>query len=484
MSIDAKIESFMAPFSDALASVVFYTVPIIGQDLKLILVWLVASALFFTFYLGFINLRYFKHAVNLVLGKYDKKSGKKKTGHISRFEALTTSLSGTVGLGNIAGVAVAISIGGPGAAFWMLVMGFFSMSTKFSEVMLGVKYRKYLDPDNPKKVSGGPMYYIRDAFGEKDKYHFGKALAGLFAVCCILGTLGAASLFQTNQAYQQVLNVTGGEGSYLADKGWLFGLFMAGIVGIVVIGGIQSIARVASKIVPIMGGIYLLAGLVVIGIYAERVPDAITSIVTGAFGVQAGIGGLMGALLMGVQRATFSNESGFGTAAIAHSAANTTEPVSQGFVGMLGPFIDTVVICSVTALVIIVSGVYDGANGMEGVELTSRAFESGISWFPYVLSLTVFLFAYSTMIAWSYYGVKASTYLFGQKKTVENTFKIVFLTFIVFGASAELSSVILFTDAGVFAMAVPNIIALYLLAPEIKADVRKYVDKMKKKNQI
>ncbi len=476
--IDAKIDAFVQPFSEAIASVVFYSVPFIGgQDVKVILIWLVLAALFFTLYLGFINIRFFKHAIELVCGKHDKPG--ESDGQISRFQALTTSLSGTVGLGNIAGVAVAVSVGGPGAALWMVVMGFFGMSTKFAEVMMGVKYRQHPDPSDPEKISGGPMYYIRDAFDNRNIPHVGRIMASVFAVCCIFGTLGAASLFQTNQAYQQVLNVTGGAESFFADKGWLFGLGMAILVGLVIIGGIKSIAAVASKIVPIMGVVYLLAGLTVIGLHADQVPQAFVTIFESAFGVQAGIGGLMGALLMGVQRASFSNESGFGTAAIAHSAAKTNEPVSQGFVGMLGPFIDTIVICLVTALVITVTGAYESGSGMEGVELTSRAFAAGISWFPLVLCLTVFLFAYSTMIAWSYYGVKSFTYLFGEYEWVGNIFKVIFLLFIVVGASSSLDSVILFTDAGVFAMTIPNIIGLYLLAPEIKRDVREYIAKIK-----
>ncbi|GJL84676.1 MAG: alanine glycine permease [Micavibrio sp.] len=474
--IDAKIDAFFQPFSEAIASIVFYSASLGGHDIKVILIWLVLVSLFFTFYLGFINVRYFKHAVDLVRGKYDKPGD---AGQISRFQALTTSLSGTVGLGNIAGVAVAVSVGGPGAAFWMLVMGFFGMTTKFAEVMLGVKYRHHPDPDRPEIVSGGPMYYIRDAFNNRNIPYLGQIMGGFFAACCVLGTLGAASVFQTNQAYQQVVNVTGGAESFLADKGWLFGLGMAVLVGVVIIGGIKSIAAVASKIVPIMGLIYLVAGLVVIGLHAGQIPEAFVTIFESAFGVKAGIGGLMGALLMGVQRATFSNEAGFGTASIAHAAAKTNEPVSQGFVGMLGPFIDTVIICMVTALVITVTGAYESGSGMEGVELTSRAFESGISWFPYVLCLTVFLFAYSTMIAWSYYGVKSFAFLFGEHEWVGNVFKVIFLLFIVVGASASLDAVILFTDAGVFAMTIPNIIGLYFLAPEIKRDVKDYITRIK-----
>ncbi len=461
-----------------MASVVFYSVEIAGgHDVKLVLIWLLVISFFLTFYLGFINIRYFWHAIEIIQGKHDKEGT--KDGQISRFQALTTSLSGTVGLGNIAGVAVAISVGGPGAAFWMFMMGFFSMTTKFSEVMLGVKYRHHADPNNPQKISGGPMYYLRDAFNNRDIPYVGPVIAAFFAICLAGGALGAASVFQTNQAYQQTLNVTGGEASFLADKGWLFGLFMAFIVGLVIVGGIRSIAAVASKIVPIMGGIYLAAGLVVIGIHYAEIPAAFGTIIESAFGLKAGLGGLLGALLMGVQRAVFSNESGFGSAAIAHSAAKTEVPVTQGFVGMLGPFIDTVVICTITALVITVTGVYSNDGAMEGVELTSRAFESGVSWFPFVLFVVVFLFAYSTLISWSYYGVRAFTYLFGEHKWVSALYKVIFLSFIVVGASAELSNVMLFTDSMVFAMTIPNVIGLFILAPEIRRDVKDYIRNLK-----
>lgn len=476
MDLDSRLDSFIQPASEAFAGVIFYSLPLFGEyEIKIILVWLVLASLFLTLYLGFINIRYFKHAIDLVRGKYDKKAD----GEISRFQALATSLSGTVGLGNIAGVAVAISVGGPGAAFWMFLMGFFSMSTKFAEVMLGIKYRHHPDPAHKENISGGPMYYLRDAFDNRNIPYLGHIMAGSFSVFCVVATFGAASMFQTNQAYQQLLNVTGGEASFLADKGWLFGLFMAFLVGIVIIGGIKTIAAVASKIVPVMGGIYLAAGLVVIGVHYDHIPGAFEAIFKSAFGLQAGFGGLIGALLMGVQRAAFSNEAGFGTAAIAHSAVRTDSAVSQGLVAMLGPFIDTIVICTLTALVIVISGTYEMDGQIEGVALTSRAFESGISWFPYVLTLTVFLFAYSTLIAWSYYGVKAFTYLFGEHDKIALLYKAVFLAFVVIGASAGLSNVILFTDASVFAMTIPNILGLYMLAPEIKRDLKDYIRALK-----
>ena len=323
------------------------------------------------------------------------------------------------------------------------------------------------------------MYYLEDAFARFKIPHLGRIMGTIFAVSLFFGVLGAGSLFQTNQAYQQLLTVTGDEASFFADKAWLFGIIMMIAVGLVIIGGIKSIAAVAARIVPLMGVIYVGAGCVVIGIHYAEIPAALAAIFESALYPQAGLGGVLGALLMGVQRASFSNEAGFGTAAVAHSAAKTDDPVSQGMVGMLGPFIDTMVICMVTALVIVVSGTYTSGGGMEGVELTSRAFASGIPWFPYVLFAVVFMFAYSTLISWSYYGVKAFTYLFGNSMTLETVYKLIFLAFIIVGASANLSSVILFTDSMVFLMTIPNIIGLYLLAPEIKKDVKAYIQKLK-----
>ncbi|MDR4516276.1 MAG: alanine:cation symporter family protein [Nitrosomonas sp.] len=472
MEIDKIIDAAFEPISNAIASVIFYSISLLGLEIKLVLVWLVIAALFFTVYLGFINVRCFAHGIDVLRGKYDHQN---VDGQINRFQALMTSLSGTVGLGNIAGVAVAISVGGPGAAFWMAVMGVLGMSTKFVEVTLGVKYRQHGSKKHPEAISGGPMYYLRAAFDQIHKPRFGKFMAGLFALCCVGGAIGAGGLFQANQAYQQALVVTGGETGFLAERGWLFGVFMALLVGLVILGGIKWIAAVASSIVPVMAITYIVAGLVVIGIHYEAIPGAIQTIFELALYPEAGIGALMGALLMGVQRATFSNEAGLGSSAIAHSAVKTDVPVSQGMVGMLGPFIDTVVICMVTALVIVISGTYVEGNGIEGVELTSRAFASGISWFPYVLAVTVFLFAYSTMISWSYYGLKCATYLFGEYDIVEHIYKMFFCLFIVIGSATQLSNIILFTDSMVFAMAIPNIIGLYMLAPEIKKDLQVYL---------
>ena len=479
-TIDSVINDNFVPVSDFVSGVVFYTVPLMGQDVPLILLWLVAAALFFTFYLGFINFRGFGHALALVSGKYDKDE-EREEGEISRFQALATSLSGTVGLGNIAGVAIAVSVGGPGAVFWMVMMGLFGMSSKFAEVFLAVKYRVHADEGHPEKVSGGPMYYLRHAFENFGLRGVGIGVAAFFAICGIGGAFGGGNMFQANQAYQQLLNISGGLDGFWGDKGWLFGLLFALAVGAVIIGGLKSIAKAASTIVPFMGILYVGMGLLVIAIHWQQIPSALMEIITLAFDSNSVYGGMLGALLMGVQRATFSNEAGLGSAAIVHSAVKTKEPASQGFVGMLGPFIDTVVICLVTALVIVISGSYLDSEGIEGVELTSRALETGVPGARYLLALVVVLFAYSTLITWSYYGQKCLTYLFGENETVKIIYKLVFCLFIVIGASANLGAVINFSDAMMFAMAIPNIIGLYMLAPEIRADVKTYWAKVKNK---
>jgi len=440
-SIDQQINQAFEPIAKFIESIIFYAHPIAGYDIKLILVWLVAISLFLTIYLGFINIRYFKHGIDLVRGKYDKKTDK---GEINRFQALATSLSGTVGLGNIAGVAAAVSAGGPGAVFWMAVMGLFGMSAKFAEAALGVKYRVHPNPKDKSHVAGGPMYYLKSAFERHDQALFGKFLAGFFAVCCIGGAIGAGNMFQANQAFQQVVNVTGGEAGFMADKGWLFGIVLAVLVGVVIIGGLQKIANVASKIVPFMGGVYLLAGLIVIAMNFQSIPSGLATIFQMALAPEAGFGAVIGALLIGVQRAAFSNEAGVGSAAIVHSTAKVKDPVSQGFVGMLGPFIDTIVICMVTALVIVMTGAYEGSEGMEGVSLTSRAFETAIPNFSYILAIIVLLFAYSTMIAWFYYGAKCLTYLTGEKPAIELAYKVIFCLFIIVGCAASLGNIIIF----------------------------------------
>lgn len=479
MSIDQTINDFFAPVSAKAFDIIFYSVPIAGQDVKLLLVWLAGAALFFTLYFGFINVRYFGHAIDIIRGKFDRLND---DGHINSWQALMASMSGTVGLGNIAGVAVAVSLGGPGAVFWMIVLGFFSMSTKFIEVTLGVKYRKkIIAAGGSYKIVGGPMYYLKEAFDQYNIPYVGKAVSVVFAVSCILGSIGGASIFQSNQSFQQVVNVTGGDASIMADKGWLFGLVLAVLVGVVIIGGIKSIASVASRMVPMMATLYIAMALIVIGMNIGNVPWALGQIVTEALNPQAGFGGILGAMLVGFQRAGFSNESGMGTAAIVYPAARAHDPITQGLASMLGPFIDTVIICTITALLILISGVYDPSiGGVEGIELTSRALETGYNGFPYMLTVAVLLFAYSTMITFAYISAKCVGYLFGQSKWIENTYKVIFCGLAIVGASTNLGAAIDFTDAMFLSIAIPNILGLLLLAPLVKKDLKAYLAKLHK----
>lgn len=468
MGVDEIIEEAVQPISSLFFGIVFYKFDLFGYSVPLILLWLMAAALFFTFYLGFVNLWGLKHSYHLIRGKYYDKTA---PGSITHFQALTTELSGTVGLGNIAGVAVAITIGGPGAVIWMVLSGFFGMSLKFAECALGVKYR---NTDDPEHIHGGPMYYLSRGLREHGMNRLGYFLGVFFAICCIGGSLGGGNMFQANQAYQQFVTVTGGAESFFADKGWLFGLILGTLVGVVIIGGIRSIARVASKIVPFMGILYFSAAVVVIAFNIDAIGPALGIIFSEAFSTEAGLGGLIGAMIAGVQRAAFSNEAGIGSAAIAHSAVKTRQPMTEGFVAMVGPVFDTMIICTMTALVIVISGVYETKEGIAGVALTSEAFATALPWFPVLLSVAVILFAFSTMIAWSYYGAKAVMYIFDESRRAELAYKVFFCLCVIVGSTANLTSVINFTDAMVFAMAVPNLIGLYILAPTLKSDLRRY----------
>jgi len=471
MGIDEKINLAVKPFADAVAGAVFSSFPVGGVQIPFVLVWLIVAATIFTFYFKFINLRAFKHGFELVRGDYHDP---KAAGEVTHFQALATALSGTVGLGNIAGVAVAVSLGGPGATFWMILAGFLGMSSKFTECTLGVKYRNEL-PDG--SVSGGPMYYLTKGMAEKGANFakLGKVLAVMFAIFCVGGSFGGGNMFQANQSFSQLVNVTGGDTSWLADKGWLFGLIIAALVGLVIMGGIKGIARVTSKIVPFMAVVYVLAGLAIILMNFTLVPSAFGAIIDGAFTAEGISGGVIGVLFQGFKRAAFSNEAGVGSAAIAHSAVRTNRPVTEGFVALYEPFVDTIVVCTITALVIIITGTWDpSVDPSAGVQLTSKAFGSAFSWFPYVLTIAVLLFAFSTMISWSYYGLKSWTFLFGENKITDATYKILFLFFVVVGSSMQLGSVIDFSDAMIFAMAFPNLLGCYFLLPVVKKELNEY----------
>lgn len=470
-SIDQSIDAAFAAITGPFVSFIFAPLP--GTSFPWIVLWLVVAATIFTVYYGFIQFRAFGHAIALVRGDY---SNPKDAGEVSHFQALSAALSGTVGLGNIAGVAVAVSIGGPGATFWMILAGLMGMASKFVECTLGVKYRNEY-PDGT--VSGGPMYYLSKALPERGYAGLGKVLAILFAIFCIGGSLGGGNMFQANQAHAQLVNITGGEASFLNGMGWLTGLVLAGIVFAVIVGGIKSIANVTEKVVPFMAVLYCGAALIIILMNIDQVGAAFGAIFAGAFTGAGAAGGVAGALIQGFRRAAFSNEAGVGSAAIAHSAVRTSEPITEGFVSLLEPFIDTVVICTMTALVIVITGMYADQQGLGGVELTSAAFGSAISWFPLVLAVAVVLFAFSTMITWSYYGLKAWTYLFGEGQMTELVFKVIFCVFVVIGASAQLGAVIDFSDAMIFAMAVVNIFGIYFLMPIVKAEMERYLGKLR-----
>lgn len=468
--IDAAIDKAVQPLTDALSSFIFYSVKIGNADVPLIVCWLIFAACFFTFYLGFINLRGFKHAIDIVRGKFDDPHHK---GEISHFQALTAAVSGTVGIGNIGAVAVTVSLGGPGAIFWLAMAGFVGMTTKFVECTLGVKYRQ-INPDGT--VSGGPMYYLRDGLKAKGMGRLGKFLSLFFAASIVIGCLGIGNMFQSNQAYVQLLEATGGQTSPLQNKGWLIGLIMALCVAVIIIGGIKSIARITVKLIPFMVLIYIAGALIVVGMNAAELPRAIAAIFKGAFSMQGATGGILGIMIIGFQRAAFSNEAGLGSAAIAHSAVKTETPLTEGFVALLEPFIDTVLICTLTGLVLVTSFPAESltGDGLSGIELTSAAFESKISWSPVPLAIVAFMFAFSTMLAWAYYGTKGWTYIFGEGKAKELVFSLIFCVFIIIGASVQLNAILDFADALIFVMAIPNLIGLYILAPEIKRDLINY----------
>lgn len=508
ITISDRINQTFEPIVDKMGEVLFYDpfsslgihdplvrdtsgAPMIGRSgdviespIPLVVVWLILGAVFFTIFFRFINFRGFRHALDLVRGKYDNPND---AGEVSHFQALATALSGTVGLGNIAGVAIAISVGGPGATLWMIIAGILGMASKFTECTLGVKYRRI---GKNGEVSGGPMYYLSRGLAKRGRAMgaLGKILALFFAILVIGASFGGGNMFQANQAYSQLTHFI----PILHGNGFWFGIILAILVGVVIIGGIKSIANVTDKIVPFMAILYVLAALIVIGINYQNIPNAFGLIWSGAVSPEAMQGGFIGVLIMGFRRAAFSNEAGVGSAAIAHSAVKTKEPITEGLVALLEPFIDTVVICTMTALVIIVTGEYITFAGdsttAAGVKLTSMAFEHTISWFPYVLTIAVFLFAFSTMISWSYYGLKGFDYLFGNafqkvfKKRVyaKYTYQFIFLGFIVVGCSSTMSAVTDFSDMMILAMAFPNIIGLVILSPEVRRDLVSYFKRIKK----
>ncbi|MBL8888426.1 MAG: alanine:cation symporter family protein [Planctomycetaceae bacterium] len=538
-NLDAKIDAAVKPYADKWEAFVLTPVPFLKPSIPIVLLLLIFGAAFFTVYFLFPNIRYFPTAIRTVAGKYDhvERHGAEKSevhvvagdvkrtiadeghqGEVSHFQALATAVSGTVGLGNIAGVAIAIGTGGPGATFWMIVCGLLGMSTKFVECTLGVTYR---DVDANGVVHGGPMYYLWKGFAERGLAPLGQILAFVFAILCVGASFGGGNAFQANSATAQIVSIMNIEGG---SSKFVVGLILAIVTGFVIIGGIKSIAKVTEMIVPFMAILYIVACLVVILFNIQHLGTAISLIFTEAFTPRAGLGGIIGIILVGFQRAAFSNEAGAGSAAIAHSAVKTRYPASEGLVALLEPFIDTVVICTMTALVIVffnltnadiegqalklddpakraevmakfeadqvnekqvlVFGLKDenghvllknGKGALSGVGLTSAAFGHAVSWFPYVLTVAIVLFAFSTMISWSYYGLQSWKFLFGRSLVADLSFKIIFLLFVVIGASAELGSVIKFSDAMILALVFPNMLGLFVLAPRVGREVQRYL---------
>lgn len=455
-------------FWDPFAAVGFH----FGAPVPFIVVWLIAGAIFFTFYLKFINFRGLKHGVDLAFGRYTKHAGKGETSH---FQAVSTALSSTVGLGNIAGVAVAISMGGPGATFWLIIAGLLGMSSKFAECTLGVKYRKMSAEG---VVSGGPMYYLRDGLKERGLPKLGLFLAYSFAIIVAFATFGIGNMFQSNQIHAQLSVMF----PAIAPFGFWVGVVLAVMTGLVILGGIKSIAKVSEKIFPFMALVYIIMCLMIIFTHIEKLGEACQLIINGAFHPDAMKGGFVGVLITGFRRAAFSNEAGIGSAAIAHSTVKTAKPVTEGYVALLEPFIDTVIICTMTALTLIFTGFYQNPGNLEGAQLTSAAFESFAWWAPYVLLLCMFLFAYSTLIGWSYYGVKGFDFIFGglfervfgKRIYAEKFYQVLFLMVIVVGTTTSLNTIIDFSDMLVLLMSVPNILGLYILAPVLKKEVKAY----------
>lgn len=509
--LDEKVNDAFMPFATWWEGFVLTTIPVGGYNMPIVLILLIVGATFFTIKFKFPNITKFSLAINTVRGKYDEMDhhsvektelntvdgdlpgtikDESKEGEVSHFQALATAVSGTVGLGNIAGVAVAIALGGPGATFWMIVCGLIGMSTKFVECTLGVKYRD-VGPDGT--VYGGPMYYLSKGLKERGFKNLGKVLAVIFAILCVGASFGGGNAFQSNQAAVQLTTMFNLEGGAV---GVIIGVILAILVGIVIIGGIKKIASVTEKIVPFMAGIYVLASLVIIFANIKYIGDAFGMIFAGAFTPEAGLGGIVGVIIVGFQRAAFSNEAGAGSAAIAHSAVKTKYPASEGVVALLEPFIDTVVICTMTALVIIFFnmdvGAFDYGNAVGstvllnesgayigGVDLTSMAYDSVIPGFRYVLTIAIILFAFSTMISWSYYGLQSWKYLFGRGKTADIVYKVLFLVFVVVGAAATLDAVIKFSDAMILALVFPNMIGLLFLFPKVREEMDKYLTDIK-----
>ncbi len=476
--VDKKIDALFKPLADFAGETILRPVNVAGVQVPWVVFWLAAAGLFLTVYFRFVNVRSFPLAMRTVQGKYSKPTD---PGEVTHFQALSAAVSGTVGLGNIAGVAIGVANGGPGVIFWLFLSGFIGMTTKFAECTLGVKYREIAKDGT---VHGGPMYYLKKGFHERGRANLGAGLAFFFAVCCVFASFGGGNIFQVNQTVAQLIEITGGEGTFFYRNGYVAGLVMAVLTGLVIIGGIKGIAKVTGRLVPAMCLIYVISSLLVLVVNITEIPAAIGLIVSEAFTWKAGTtGGLLVAFIWGMRRATFSNEAGIGSAPIAHAAVKTSKPASEGVVALLEPFVDTVVICTMTGLVLIVTGNLTppaGEFANPGVTMASNAFSTLHGSFKYILFLSVFLFAFSTLITWSYYGLQAWQYVFGRSKAAAWTYKLIFLAFIVVGSAASLGNAVDFSDASLFAMSIPNLIGVYFLLPVIKREYHDFLEHAKR----
>lgn len=467
--IDQFLDKVFAPFAQVLSDIVFFAIPLPGgAELPVIVVWLMAAAIFLTVYLRFQPITGLKHSLEVIRGKLTRKTD---PGEVSSFQALATELSGTVGLGNIAGVAVAISVGGPGAALWIILFGLLAMSVKMAEATLGVKYRVVREDGT---TAGGPMYYLKAGLEEIGRPKLGKFLSVFYAIAALIGVFGAGNLFQANQGAAILVDATGGESSWFADKLWLIGVIMAVLAGLVIIGGIKKIADYTSAITPLMAILYMIGTIAVILVNFTNIPDAIGVMFSGAFTGDGVAGGFVGVAIIGIQRALFSNAAGVGSAGMAHSAVKTSRPATEGYTAMWEPLVDSVIVCTLTALAIITTGMYkqenDGSDAA-GVELTSTAFGTVASWFPVLLTICVVLFAFSTVLSYSYYGQKATDFLTGGSEVAQRVFQVVWILAIVVGASIGLDSVVMFSDAMFFLMSVPNLLGIYFLAKILRQEI-------------
>jgi AGCS family alanine or glycine:cation symporter len=462
---------FQSAVVDPLAAVIFLDVAFWTDAVQvpLVVLWLVLGALFFTLRFQFVNFRAFRHAIDCVRGRYTHPG---EAGEISHFQALSAALSATVGLGNIAGVAVAVGIGGPGAVFWMVVAGFLGMSSKFAECTLGQKYRVVREDGH---ISGGPMHYLRTGLAERGYGGLGRGLAALFALMCIGGSFGGGNMFQSNQSYLQISSVFPDLHGTLGAV--VFGVVLAVLVGLVIVGGIHRIGEVAGALVPFMCVVYVCCGLWILASHADSLGSGLATILGSAFSLQAGFGGLVGVLIQGFRRAAFSNEAGCGSASIMHSAAQTDEPVREGLVALLEPFVDTIVVCTMTGLVLVVTGAYAAPDAGSGIQMTSWAFASVFSWFPMLLSFIAVLFAFSTMISWSYYGEQCWAQLFGVRSILG--YKLLFLVFVWLGAIFQARAVIDFGDMMILGMAFPNLVGVFMLSGSVKADLDLYMARLR-----